>query len=176
MAYTADLIIVLKLLFEQVTQLSSSEAPKVTREALNKVYQAHKTSDDRQKIYRRIGADFRQKQQIPGRDGEVFHRLLRQSLEFDPVSPPDPRGAASSPPPPSSGVATSSHSTVTISSGTATPLPSTGVARPPPHSARIPLQSPQSVGVFTFTLKPRRAVRTASSQSTSPPFWRYHRP
>ena len=168
MAYAADLITVLKSLFGEVTQLSSSETPKVTWQLLIEVYRAHKTSGDRQKIYRRIGADFQQKRRIPGRDEEDFHRLLLQTLKFDPVSPPDPRGAASSPPPPSFGVATSS--------GMATPLPSTRVAGPPPHSAGIPLLSPQSVGVLTFTVKPRRAVRTASSQSTSPPFWRYHRP
>ena len=96
MAYAADLITVLKSLFVQVTQLSSSEAPKVTWQVLNEVYDTHKTSDDRRKIYRRIGADFQQKQQFPGRDEEVF-RSLFQSLGFDSVSPHP--GAGSSPNP-----------------------------------------------------------------------------
>ena len=126
---------VLKSLFGQVTQLSSSEAPKVTWQVLNEVYQAHKTSDHRRKIYRRIGADFQQKRQIPGRDEEGFRRLLLQSLGFDPLPPPDPRGAASSPP--SSGVATSS--------------PLAGVALPPTRSTGGPPQStrnlPQSTGI-----------------------------
>ena len=98
MAYAADLITVLKSLFGQVTQLSPSEAPKVTREALNKVYQAHKMSDDRRKIYRCIGADFQQQRQIPGRDEEVFRHLLLRSLGIDSVSPRD-LGAGPSPKP-----------------------------------------------------------------------------
>ena len=149
MAYTADLITVLKSLFGQVIQPSSSEAPKVTKQALTKVYQTHRTSDTRREIYRRISEEFL----IMARDLsfllEVSRRLLFQSLGFDPVSPLDSRGGASS----------------------SAPLPSTST-----EVAGIPLLSPQSVGVFTFTLKPQRAGRTASSQSTSPPFWRYHRP
>ena len=149
MAYAADLITVLKSLFGKVTQTSSSEAPKVTSQALTEVYQAHRTSDTRREIYRRISKEFlimaRGRSVLP----EVFRRLMSQSLGFDPVSPLDPRGAASS-----------------LAS-----LPSTNT-----EVAGIPLLSPQSVGVLTFTLKPRRAVRTTSSQSTSPPFWRYHGP
>ena len=47
------------------------------------------------------------------------------------------------------------------------------VAPPSPSSAGIPLLLPQSVGVLNITLKSRKAVRTSSPQSTSPPFWRY---
>ena len=134
MAYAADLITVLKSLFGKVTQPSSSEAPKATRRALTEVYQTHKTSDTRRGIYRRIREDFQQKQQILGRDEEVFRRLLRQSLGSNPASPPDPtstKGVASSSPSP--GVAASSRAT-----GMATSSPVIGVAPPPPRSTVKP--------------------------------------
>jgi len=147
---------VLKSLFEQVTRSSSSETPRVTRQALTEVYQTHKTSDTRRQFYRRISADFQQKRQIPGRDEDIFRRLLRELLGYEPVSAPDPgstTAAASSSL--SSGVVAPSNQMAT-----STPLPLTGGAAPPPSSAGMHSQSPQ-----------RNGVPAAPPRSTSPPVW-----
>ena len=142
MAYTADLIIVLKLLFENVTQPSSSEAPKVTRQALTEVYQTHKTSAIRRDIYRRISAEFLNKARDLSSLVKFFRGLLLHSLGFDTVPPPDAgdtgRVALSSP---GRGVASSSRPRPTEM---ATPSPVTQVAQPPPSSTIIP---PKSVEV-----------------------------
>ena len=211
MAYVADLITVLNSLFGRVTQPSSSEAPKVTRQALTEVHQTHKMSDTRRKIYRRIRTEF-----LTVRDLsfmlEVLRSLLLPSLEFDPVPPPDSgnteRVASSSP---VHGVGSSSRPTEVATS----PVPRVAPGPPPPTNAVMPPKSdeeaapepnpnvwsrfvsclthptematsssvtrvappsPQSVGVLNITLKSRKAPRTASPQSTSPPFWRDHRP
>ena len=131
-AYTADLITLLRSLFEDVTRPSSSEPPKITSGALSKVYQAHKLSGPRRQLYRRISA------QIPGCDKDVICRLLRELLGCEPMSPPDQESkvvAASSSP--SSGVAAQSPPT-----GMATPSPrSNGVpaVRTPPRSTSSPV-------------------------------------
>ena len=150
MAYTADLITVLRSLFEEVTQSSSLETPRITSRALNKVYQAHKLSDPRRQIYQRIS------EQTPGCDKDVIRRLLRELLGCKPMSPPDPESkvvAASSSP--SSGVAAQSPPT-----GLTTQLASTGMATPSPTGVAAP--SPRSNGVPAVRTPPR---------STSPPLW-----
>ena len=144
-AYTADLITVLQSLFVDVTRSSSSETPRITSRALAEVYQAHKLSDTRRQIYRRISA------QIPGCDKDVIRRLLCELLEYGLMSPPDSvqeskMVAASSSP--SSGVAAQSPTT-----GMATPSPPTRVA--PPSSlqrngvpvARAPPGPPSNIPV-----------------------------
>jgi hypothetical protein len=142
MAYTADLITVLKSLFEKVTQPSSSEAPKVTRQAVTDVYQTHKTSAIRRDIYRRISAEFLNRAGDLSSLLKFFRRLLLHSLGFDPVPPPDSgntgRVALSSTGP---GVASSSRPRPTE---IPTPSPVTQVAQPPPSSTIIP---PKSVEV-----------------------------
>ena len=140
-AYTADLITVLRSLFEEVTQSSSLETPRITSRALNKVYQAHKLSGPRRQLYRRISA------QIPGCDKDVICRLLRELLGCDPKSPPDQESkvvAASSSP----------------SSGVAAQPPPTGMATPSPTG--VAASSPRSNGVPAVRTPPR---------STSSPVW-----
>ena len=160
MAYIADLVTVLKLLFEQVTQSSSSETPRVTRQALTEVYQAYKMSGTRRQIYQRISADFQQKRQIPGRDEDTFRRLLRELLGYEPVSAPDPEGAgAAASSPLSPGVVSPSHS-AGMATGTPPPSGLTGVTALPPNSTRMRSVSPK-----------RNGVPAASPRSTSPPVW-----
>ena len=229
MAYVADLITVLNSLFGKVTQASSSEAPKVTRQALTEVHQRHKTSDTRRKIYRRISIELHTAQNLLFML-EVLRSLLLPSLGFDPVPRPDSGNTRIASPSTGPGVASSSRprpteiatpspaikvlqpptqSTGQPPQSTGKPPQSTGepapqprsdsprvwsrligrlthptematsssvtrVAPPSPSSAGIPLLLPQSVGVLNITLKSRKAVRTSSPQSTSPPFWRYH--
>ena len=86
MTYTADLATALMLLFEKVTQSSSSETPTTTWLTLKEVYQAYKVSDTRRKIYRRIDAEFQQGRQI--RDQYSLCRLLLEQLGSGPI--PDP--------------------------------------------------------------------------------------
>ena len=145
---TADLITVLRSLFEEVTRSSSSEAPKITSRALNKVYQEHKLSDPRRQIYRCISA------QILGCDKDIICRLLRELLGCDPKSPPDQESKVAASSSPSSGVAAQPPPGLTtqpVSTAMATPSP-TGVAVSSPQSNRVP------------------AVRTPP-RSTSPPVW-----
>jgi hypothetical protein len=160
MAYVADLITVLNSLFGKVTQPSSLEDPKVTRQALNDGYQTqaprvtwqaltdvrqtHKTSKTRREIYRRISAEFLNTAQDLSVMLGVFRSLLLQSLRIDPVLPLDPestRGAASSSLSP--GVAL--HPTEI-----ATSPPLLEVAPPPTQNTGQPPQSagkpPQSTG------------------------------
>ena len=154
MAYVADLITVLNSLFGKVTQASSSEAPKVTRQALTEVHQTHKTSDTRRDIYRRISTEF-----LTVRDLsfmlEVLRSLLLPSLGFDTVPPPDSgntgRVASSSTGP----VASSSRHRPTER---ATPSPVTQVTQPPTQSTGQP---PQSTG------KPPQSTRDPASQPQS---------
>ena len=139
MAYTADLITVLKSLFANVTQPSSSEAPKVTKQAVTDEYQIHKTSAIRRNIYRRINAEF------PNRARDLlylqrfFHPLLLHLLGFDLVPLPDSgnmgRVASSSTGP---GVASSSRPRPTE---IPIPSPDTQVAQPQPSSTVIPPNS-----------------------------------
>ena len=149
---------VLKLLFEQVTRSNSSETPRVTRQALTEVYQAHKMSDNRRQIYQRISAESKQKRQIPGRDEDIFRSLLRGLLGYESVSPLDPEstGAAASSSL-SSGVVAPSHPT---GMAAGTPLPLIGVAALPPNSTGMHSLSPQRTG-----------VPAAPAQSTSSPVW-----
>ena len=176
MAYVADLITVLNSLFGKVTQASSSEAPKVTRQALTEVHQIHKTSDTRRKIYRRISTEF-----LTVRDLlfmlEVLRSLLLPSLGFDPVPRPDSgnkgKVASSSTGP---GVASSSRHRPTER---ATPSPVTQVTQPPtqitgqlPQSTGKPPQttakSPQTTGKSPQTTeKPLQSTRDPASQPQS---------
>jgi len=139
MAYNADLITVLKLMFENVTQTSPSGPLGTTAPALNEVYQAHKLSDTRRQMYRRISETFQQDQQIPGRDEHIFRRLLCELLGYEPVSPPSGQVAASTSV--GSGVASSSHPT-----RKATSPPLIGVAASSHHSTQMPSSSPQGIG------------------------------
>ena len=86
MTYSADLTTVLKGLFENITRSSSSESLTTTWPALKEVYQAHKMSETRQEIYRRIDAEFQQDRQI--RDQDSFRRLLHEllGLTIDPAT------------------------------------------------------------------------------------------
>ena len=217
MAYVADLITVLNLLFGEVTAKApnngyQTQAPKVTSEALVAVHQTHKMSEHRREIYRRIRIDFPTTAQNLSFMPEGFRSLLFHSLGFDPVPLPDSgnteRVASSSP---VHGVGSSSRPTEVATS----PVPRVAPGPPPPTNAVMPPKSdeeaapepnpnvwsrfvgclthpiematsssvtrvappsPQSVGVFNINLKSRKAPRTASPQSTSPPFWRDHRP
>ena len=146
MAYTADLITVLKLLFEKVTQPSSSEAPRVTMHELTEVYQRHKTSDTRRGIYRRINAEFLDMAGDLSSLVKFFRGLLLHSLGFDTKPPPDSGNTArvaSSSSPTGRGVASSSRPRPTEM---VTPLPVTQVAQPPPSST---ITQPKSVEVRT---------------------------
>lgn len=78
MTYSADLTTVLKVLFENITRSSSSESLTTTWPVLKEVYQAHKMSETRQEIYRRIDAEFQHDRQI--RDQDSFRRLLHELL------------------------------------------------------------------------------------------------
>ena len=117
MAYVADLITVLNLLFGEVTQPSSSKAPKVTGQAPNDGYQTQalkvtskaliaihqtpKMSERRREIYYRITTKFPATawnlSYMP--QAEEFRTLLFRSLGVDPVLPPNSgnTGSLSSP-------------------------------------------------------------------------------
>ena len=189
MAYMADLITVLKSLFEKVTQPSFSKAPKVTRQALTEVHQTHQTSDTRQKIYRRLRTEFLTTARDLSFMLEVFRSLLLQSLGFDPMPPPSrPTDVATSrpargPPPPTNAVMPPKSD----EEAALEPNPNVwsrfiGCLTHPTEMAtsssvtQVTPPSPPSVGVLNITLKSRKAPRTASPQSTSPPFWRDQRP
>jgi len=137
MAYNADLITVLKLLFETVTRTTPLGPPRTTGSALNEVYQAHKMSDTRRRIYRRISENFQQDLSILGPD--TFRRLLYELLGYGPVLPPSRRVAPSSSV--GSGVASTSHPT-----RVATLSPPIEVAPSSHHSTRMPSPSPQGIG------------------------------
>ena len=139
MAYVADLITVLNLLFGEVTQPSSlkapdvtgqapndgyqTQAPKVTREALIAIRQTHKTSPIRREIYRLIRTNSLTMARDQSFMLEEFRSLLFHSLKLDPV------------PPPNSGNTGTSSSGDTLSQSrspeTATPLPAPGPQQPP---------------------------------------------
>jgi len=153
MAYNADLITVLKLLFENVTQTSPSGPPRTTGPALNDVFQAHKLSDTRRQIYRRISEKFQQDISILGPD--IFRRLLYELLGYGPVSPPSGRVAASSSV--GSRVASSLHPT-----RMATLSPPIEVAASPRHITPTP--SPPAPGIGEPAPPPR-------PRSTSPSVW-----
>jgi len=147
LAYNADIITVLKLLFENATQTSPLGPPRATGPVLNEVYQAYKLSDTRREIYRRI-SEKTQQDLILG--PELFRSSLYELLGYGPVSPPSGRAATSSSV--GSGVASSSHPTrmPTLS-------PPIEVAASSHHSARIPPPSPQEPA--------------PPPQNPSPPVW-----
>ena len=119
----------LKSLFVEVTQPSTTEPPKVTRKALIDVCERHKTSDTRRDIYRRINTKFPTTSQDPSSVPNVFSPLLLQSLGFD-VSPPDSGSTGAVLSFPSPGVASSSRIP-----------PDTQVAPPPPTNSVTPSKS-----------------------------------
>ena len=146
MAYVADLITVLNLLFGEVTQPSSSKAPKVTGQAPNDGYQTQapkvtskaliaihqtpKMSERRREIYYRITTKFPATawnlSYMP--QAEEFRTLLFRSLGFDPVSPPNSGNTGS---PSSSGNPPSQSR----SPEAAKPLPAPGPQQPPSNPA-----------------------------------------
>ena len=117
----AGLITALNLLFEEVTQPSSSkalkvtgqapndgsqtQAPKVTSKALIAIHQTPKMSERRREIYRRITTKFPTTawnlSYLP--EAEEFRSLLFHSLGIDPVPAPNSgnTGTSSSGNPPS---------------------------------------------------------------------------
>jgi hypothetical protein len=158
-AYTADLITVLHSLFLKVTRSSPSQTPKITSQVLNEVCQAHKLSDTRRQIYRRING------QTPGCDESIICRLLRELLGCDPVSPPNPESTLS----PSSGVAIQSPST----GMSAPPPPPTGV-HAPSHPTEIVTPSPPTAATGVAVSSPHSngvPAAQAPPRSTSPPVW-----
>src|SRR5712691_11244582 len=76
MAYTTDLITVLKSLFDVVK-------PVTMWSELNRVFQAYERLDPRQQIHRRICANFRLDRQIS--DVDSFRHELRELLEGEPL-------------------------------------------------------------------------------------------
>jgi len=80
MAYTTDLITVLKSLFD-VVKSSFSEGPMWSE--LSRVFQAYERLDPRQHFHRRICANFRLDRQIS--DVESIRHELRELLEGEPL-------------------------------------------------------------------------------------------
>jgi len=166
-AYTADLITVLKSLFDIV--IMSSFSGTTTWIALKDAFQASGQSDPHQQIHRRIWADFPHDQQI--RDADAFHRLLRGLLE-------DTREPVSSP----------SNSKVPMRHHQSLEAPGSsrqrnGVHSPAPQRDRVPSQPRPSTNVHEPVLPPQIAVaRTPPRQTTAepalsprnpkPPIWR----
>jgi hypothetical protein len=80
MAYTTDLITVLKSLFDVVKPRFSEET---MWSELNRVFESYERLDPRQQIHRRICANFRLDRQIS--DAESFRHELRELLEGEPL-------------------------------------------------------------------------------------------
>ena len=79
MAYTTDLITVLRSLFD-IAKPSFSEGSMWLE--LNRVFEAYERLDPRQQIHRRICAKFQLDRQIS--DVDSFRRELRELLEGEP--------------------------------------------------------------------------------------------
>ena len=146
MAYTTDLVTVLKSLFD-IVKPSFSEGTMWLE--LNRVFQAYERLDPREQIHRRICANFQHDRQTG--DSDIFRRELRELLlEREPLlsgserngtgsrSAQDTRAPPASSsrtrePPSSPGVTASSPKVHAPSSGTAQPpggpAPSPGVPK-----------------------------------------------
>jgi len=116
MAYTTDLITVLKSLFDVVP--SSSEGTMWPE--LNRVFQAYERFDPREQIHRRICANFQHDQQINDADG--FRLELRAMLEHELGSEPKESGGRK------------------VQATSALPTPSLGLH---PTSSRMSTRSPR---------------------------------
>ena len=177
MAYTTDLVTVLKSLFDIVKPTFSEGTMWLE---LNKVFQAYGRLDPREQIHRRICANFQQDQQIS--DPGSFRRELRELLlEREPPHSGSERNGTGSwnardtrarpgsssrttEPPSSSGVPTPSLG-VTASSPKSQ-APSHGVSAQPPGG---PAPSPGGPTISPGVPKPTHGVASPSPGDPAPP-------
>jgi len=145
MAYTANLITVLKSLFEIV---ESSPSDRTTWLKLHRVFRAYQRLDPREQIYRRIYANIQHDRQIS--DSVSFRRELCELLEHDPLRSGSERvgqntqsTGASPTSSPSTEEPPSSLGLSTLSPGVHAPSPEVSAQSPggPAPSPGVPAQS-----------------------------------
>lgn len=182
MAYTADLITVLKSVFDIV--IISSFSGTTTWFALKDVFRASEQSDPHHQIHRRICADFQRDQQF--RDPNSFRQFLRQLLEGGtPLSGSRPaKTEHRSTPAIKEPVPSSSSTRVPMQRHERTDVPVSsrqrnGVHPPPPQvlsqprpRANVPVPPHQITAVPTPPPQSTAKSPPSPRNDTKPPMWR----